>query len=100
MATTTFMIRQFGVMSVVKFFGVIGLIWRVIRGIFLAIGVGGMASVMGTHALGVGAGLVGLVIMVIFGGVVGVIGGAIVAIVYNIVLGTMGGIEIDLETKT
>jgi hypothetical protein len=65
-----------------------------------AAGLGGMGSVSGYHALGIGAGLVGLVIMVIVGGVAGFISGAIVVIIYNIVLGAMGGIELDLEVKT
>jgi len=58
-----------------------------------------MGSVFGAPALGIGAGLLGLVFMVIIGGVIGFIGGIIVAIVYNIVLGAMGGIEMDLEAK-
>lgn len=42
--------------------------------------------------MGIGAGLLGLVFMVIIGGV-------IVAIVYNIMLGAMRGIEMNLEVK-
>jgi hypothetical protein len=100
MATTAYMIKQLGVLSVAKFCGVIGLLWGFVMGIFLAIGVGGMASAMGSHVLGVGAGLVGLVMMIIFGGIGGFISGAIVAFVYNIVLGAIGGIEMDLEVKS
>lgn len=99
MATTAYMIKHFGVISVAKFFAVFGLVWGFLMGIPLAAGLGGMASVMDTQALGVGAGLVGLVLMVIIGGVGGFIGGAIVAIVYNLVLGATGGVEMDLEVK-
>ncbi len=100
MATTAYMIKQFGVLSVAKFCAVIGLIWGFFMGIFLAIDIGGMASAMGgIHALGIGAGLVGWVMMIIIGGIGGFIGGAIAAIVYNIVLGAIGGIEMDLEVK-
>ncbi|MGA2919422.1 hypothetical protein [Methanoregula sp.] len=100
MATTAYMIKQFGVLSVAKFFGVIGLVWGFFMGIFLAIGVGGMATAVGTQMLGVGAGLIGWVMMIIIGGIGGFISGAIVAIVYNIVLGAIGGIEMDLEVKS
>jgi hypothetical protein len=100
MAVTTYTIKQPGIVSIGKFFAVFGLVWGFFAGIFLAAGLGSMGSVMGTHALGFGAGLVGLVIMVIVGGIVGFTGGVIVAIVYNIVLGAMGGIEMDLEAKT
>jgi len=99
MATTAYMIKHFGVISVAKFFGFFGLVWGFLMGIPLAAGLGGMGSVMDTQALGVGAGLVGLVLMVILGGVGGFIGGAIVAIVYNLVLGATGGVEMDLEVK-
>jgi hypothetical protein len=100
MAITKYMIKQFGVVSVGKFFAVFGLVWGFFVGILLTAGLGGMGSVWGFQALGIGAGLVGLVIMVMIGGVAGFIGGAIVAIVYNIVLGAIGGVEMDLEVKT
>jgi hypothetical protein len=99
MATTAYMIKQFGLMSVAKFFAVFGLVWGFFMGLVLALGLGGMGSVMGGAALGIGAGIAGLVVMVILGGIFGFIGGAIVAIVYNIVLGAIGGVEMDLEAK-
>ena len=99
MATTAYIIKKFGVISVAKFFAFFGLIWGFLMGIPLAAGLGGMGSVMDTQALGIGAGLAGLVLLVIIGGVGGFIGGALVAIVYNIVLGATGGVEMDLELK-
>jgi hypothetical protein len=99
MATTAYMIKSFGIVSVGKFCAVIGLIWGFLMGIFVAVGVGGTAAMMGSQTLGVGAGIVGLVVMVIFGGVGGFISGAIGAVIYNIILGAMGGIEMDLEVK-
>jgi hypothetical protein len=99
MTSTTYTIKQFGVISVGKFFAVFGLVWGFLVGILLAAGLGGMGSVLGSHALGIGAGLVGLVMMVILGGVGGFIAGAIVAVIYNIVLGAMGGVELDLEVR-
>ena len=97
MATTAYMIKQFGIVSVAKFFAVFGLIWGFFAGVVLALGLGGMGSALGAHMLGIGAGIVGLIFMVILGGIFGFIGGAIVAIVYNLVLGATGGVEMDLE---
>jgi hypothetical protein len=99
MTTTTYTIKQFGIVSVGKFFAVFGLVWGFFMGILVAAGLGGMGSVLGSHALGIGAGLAGLVIMVILGGIGGFIAGAVVAVIYNIVLGAMGGVELDLEAK-
>jgi hypothetical protein len=97
--TTSYMIKQFGVLSVAKFSAVIGLIWGFVMGLVVALGAGSMAAVMGAPLLGVGAGFAGLIIMIILGGIFGFVGGAVIAFVYNIVLGFIGGIEMDLELK-
>jgi hypothetical protein len=99
MSGTTFVIKQFGVISVGKFFAVFGLVWGFFAGILLAAGLGGMGTVLGSHTLGFGAGIFGLIFMVIIGGIIGFIGGAVVAVIYNIVLGAMGGVELDLEVR-
>ena len=99
MATTAYMIKSFGVLSVGKFCAVIGLIWGFLVGLMVAVGIGGIGSMMWSHALGIGAGIVGLIVMIIIGGIGGFISGAIGAIIYNIILGAIGGIEMDLETK-
>ena len=99
MSGTTYVIKQFGVISVGKFFAVFGLVWGFFAGILLAAGLGGMGTVLGSHTLGLGAGLFGLIFMVIIGGIIGFIGGAVVAVIYNIVLGAMGGVELDLEVR-
>ncbi|HVN73106.1 MAG TPA: hypothetical protein VMT44_00765 [Methanoregula sp.] len=99
MAATAYMVKSFGIVSVAKFFAVFGLIWGFLMGIVVALGLGGLGSAFGSHMIGAGLGLVGLVVMVILGGIFGFIGGAIVAIVYNIVLGAIGGVEMDLEVK-
>ncbi len=77
-----------GIVSVGKFLA-LGM-YGASEGIILAAGLGGMGSVFGAPARGIGAGLLGLVFMVIIAGVTRFIGGIIVAIVYNIVLGAMG----------
>ncbi|MGA2122183.1 MAG: hypothetical protein ABSG49_09105 [Methanoregula sp.] len=99
MAAATYVIKQFGIVSVGKFFAILGIIWGFIMGIFVAAGVGSMGYLMGTQALGIVGGLVALVFMIIIGGVFGFIGGVIVSVVYNIVLGASGGVEMDLEVK-
>jgi hypothetical protein len=100
MATTAYMIKKFGVMSVAKFSAIIGLIWGFIVGLMVAVGVGGTAAMLGGRALGAGVGIAGFIFMIILGAVGGFIGGAILAFIYNIVLGAIGGIEMDLETKS
>jgi hypothetical protein len=99
MTTTPYMIKSFGVLSIAKFCAVIGLVWGFVMGIIVAVGVGGSAAMMGAHALGIGAGIVGFILMIIIGGVGGFIWGAVAAVIYNIILGAIGGIEMDLEVK-
>jgi hypothetical protein len=100
MATTAYMIKSFGVLSVAKFCAVIGLIWGCVMGLMVAVGVGRTAALIGGGMLGAGAGIVGFVLMIVFGAIGGFIGGAILAFIYNLVLGAIGGIEMDLETKS
>lgn len=99
MVVSTYTIKQFGVISVGKFFAVFGLVWGFFVGMFLALGVGGMGSIMSSPVVGIGAGIVACAIAILAGGVLGFISGAIVAVVYNIVLGATGGVEMDLEVK-
>ncbi|MHB8162998.1 MAG: hypothetical protein ACYDDV_01470 [Methanoregula sp.] len=99
MTVATYVIKQLGVVSIGKFFGVFGLVWGFLMGFFIAAGVSSMGPGMGAPALGFAGGLVVLGLMTILGGVFGFIGGAIVAFVYNIVLGATGGVEMDLEVK-
>ena len=100
MTATTYIIRQFDIVSVRKFFAVFGLVWGFIMGFFVAAGVSSMGSGMGMHALGFAGGLVMLGLMPIFGGFFGFIGGAVVAFIYNLVLGAAGGLEMDMEVKS
>jgi hypothetical protein len=99
MAVTTCVIKQFGVVSVGKFFAVVGLLWGFFMGIFIAAGISGMGSLTGHDVFGFGAGLVGLILLIAIGGMAGFISGALMALVYNTVLGAIGGIEMDLELK-
>src|SRR5512137_436272 len=99
MTTTPYMIKSFGVVSVGKFCAVIGLVWGFFMGCMVALGIGSALWMSGSNALGIGAGVIGLIVMMILGGVFGFIWGAIMAVIYNIILGAIGGIEMDLEMK-
>ena len=96
---TKYVVKEFDVMSVAKFFAVLGLVWGFLMGLFVAFGAGAMAAAMGAAALGAGMGIAGLFFMVIIGGIGGFVGGAIIAVIYNLVLGVIGGIVVDLEAK-
>jgi hypothetical protein len=93
------MVKELGIMSVAKFCAVFGVVWGFLMGLVVMLGAGTMAAAMGAGALGAGMGLIGLVVMIIFGGIGGLIGGAIIAIIYNVVVGVIGGIEIDVVAK-
>jgi hypothetical protein len=99
MTSATYVIKQFGIVSVGKFFAVFGLVWGFLMGFVVSAGVSGMGSVMGSHALGFAGGLVALGFMTIIGGIFGFIGGAVVAFIYNLVLGASGGVEMEMEVR-
>jgi hypothetical protein len=100
MPVSTYTIRQFGVVSVGKFFAVFCLVWGFFAGLVFALGLGGAGAMMGGPALGLAGGFVVLIFTMVFMGALGFIAGAIVAFIYNIVLGVAGGIEMDLDLKT
>lgn len=100
MATTAYLVKKLGIMSVAKFGAIIGLIYGIIMGLVLAVAGGtAAASLGGSMGLGAAAGIGMFIGSVIMGVIFGFIGGAIVAFVYNFALDTMGGIEVDLEVK-
>ena len=100
-------IRRFSVFSVARIQGllafVIGLLIGIIYGLFFMIFGAAMSSlaprdsqVMG----GAGAIVIGLVIMIavpVFYGILGFVGGAIGALVYNLAAGVVGGVRFELE---
>ena len=101
-------IRRFNVFSVAKIQGflgfVIGLLIGVIYGvIFMIFGaaISSLAPQGDSQAMGgVGAIVIGLVIMIavpIFYGILAFIGGAIGALVYNLAAGVVGGLKFELE---
>ena len=101
-------IRRFNVFSVAKIQGflgfVIGLLIGVVYGlVFMIFGaaISSLAPQGDSQAMGgVGAIVIGLIIMIavpIFYGILGFIGGAIGALVYNLAAGVVGGLKFELE---
>lgn len=101
-------IRRFNVFSVAKIQGflafVIGLLIGVIYGFAFMIFGAAISSLVPqaeSQAMGgVGAIVIGLIIMIvvpIFYGILGFIGGTIGALVYNLAAGVVGGLKFELE---
>jgi len=101
-------VRRFNVFSVAKIQGflgfVIGLLIGVIYGFLFMIFGAAMSSLVpqrdGQAMGGLGAIVIGLLIMIavpIFYGILAFIGGAIGALVYNLAAGVVGGLKFELE---
>ena len=101
-------IRRFSIFSVAKIQGllafVIGLLIGVLYGLFFMLFgafVSSLAPSGDNQALGgVGSVVGGLIIMIavpVFYGILGFVGGAIVALVYNAAAGIVGGVRFELE---
>jgi len=99
-------IKRFGVFSAAKIYAVVmagmGLIFGIIYGlIFIIFGAAMMVgSGRDTGAAGASSLVIGLVMMVaipIFYGILGFIFGAIGAFIYNVAAGIIGGLEMELE---
>lgn len=101
-------IRRFGVFSVAKIYGllwfILGLIIGVIYGLFFMIFGAAMSAIAprGENAAagGISSVVIGVLLMIgipIFYGIIGFIGGAIGALVYNGVAGIIGGVKFELE---
>lgn len=102
------MVRRIGVLSLAKIQGllmfVIGLIIGVIYGLFFMI-FGAAISQLGRGenqlAGGVSSVVIGLIMMIaipVFYGVLGFVGGAISGFIYNVAAGVVGGIKLELES--
>lgn len=99
-------IKRVGILSFAKIQALVmaffGLIIGVIYGlIFMVFGAALMSGGRDTASLGGGGIAVGLVIMIvmpIFYGVLGFVFGALGGVIYNVAAGFMGGLEIELES--
>lgn len=100
-------IKKLGVLSVAKIYALILLVFSLIisipYGLFIIIfSLTGASSLGGQSGLAIGGGGVvfGLLFMIglpIFYGVIGFVMGAIGALIYNIFAGIVGGVEIEVE---
>ena len=90
-------IKRFGVLSVAKIFAAVSLVVGLILGIIFLIFGSVAALFIPGLATGVGAGIIGIIVMAIGGAIVGFIYGAIVAFIYNLAAGWFGGVEMELE---
>lgn len=99
-------IKRFGVFSAAKIYSVVmagvGLIFGIIYGLFFIIfgaammaGSGRNAGVAGVSTLAIG--LVMMLVIPVFYGIIGFIFGAIGALIYNMAAGVIGGLELELE---
>ena len=99
-------IRRMGVLSCAKIYSItlaaMGLILGVIYGLIFMV-VGGAMMAGGGRDSGMAGGssiVIGLVMMIaipVFYGVIGFVGGIIGALVYNVAAGVVGGLELELE---
>lgn len=100
-------IKKLGILSFAKMQGlmglVIGLIIGVIYGLIIILySLLGASLVGGNNALAVGGGgvVIGIVVMIgvpIFYGVISFVFGAIIAVIYNVFARIAGGVEIEVE---
>ena len=99
-------IRRFGVFSAAKIYAVvlagIGIIVGIIYGLFFIIFGAAMMAGSGHNSGAAGAstlviGLVMMIVIPIFYGVLGFILGAIGALIYNTAAGIIGGLELELD---
>jgi hypothetical protein len=99
-------IKRMGVFSCAKIYSItlaaMGLIIGVIYGlIFMVVGGAMMAGGRNQGAAGASSLVIGLVMMIaipVFYGIIGFVGGIIGALVYNVAAGVVGGIELELES--
>ncbi|CAN5280174.1 MAG: hypothetical protein M3407_03075 [Acidobacteriota bacterium] len=104
-------VKRVGVLSLAKIQGllmaVIGLIFGVFYGLFIMIfGAALMSASAGRDgggaamAGGIVGGLMAMILIPIFYGVLGFVFGAISALIYNAAAGVIGGLEMEIENKS
>ena len=103
-------VRRIGVLSLAKMYAlfmfVIGLIIGVIYGLALMVFGAAMSSLAGRDGAAMGGissvvgGLIVMIAVPVFYGILGFIFGVIGGFVYNIAAGIVGGIQLDLEGPT
>ena len=89
-------LKRIGVLSAAKLEGLLMVIFGLIMGIIFAVFGAAGATLSGFGAFGASVGILAIIIMPIFYGIIGFIGGAVGAFLYNLIAGWIGGIELEL----
>jgi hypothetical protein len=95
---TDYTIKKVSILSIAKFFSLIGLVWGFLGGLIILVSYVQGYLANADVAL-IQAGLLGFGLMVAYGVIGGVIGGTIIAFLYNRVLGAKHGIRLELDAK-
>jgi hypothetical protein len=91
-------IKKLDVLSIAKFFALIGFVWGFLAGIILIASYIQGYIANGDAAL-IQSGLLAVGLMVVYGVIGGIIGGTVIAFLYNRVLGAKHGIRMELDAK-
>jgi len=95
---TEYTIKKFSILSIAKFFALIGFVWGFLAGLILLASYIQGYMTKGDPAL-IQSGLFGFGLMVAYGIIGGIIGGTVIAYLYNRVLGAQHGIRMELDAK-
>jgi hypothetical protein len=94
-------IKRFGVWSVAKMYGILSFIFGLIIGVIFGAAMASLAPEGEARAMGGASsiimGVVFMIAMPVFYGLIGLIAGAIGAVVYNLLAGIIGGVKFELE---
>ena len=90
-------LKKLGVMSVAKISAIIYGIFGLIAGIAIAVMGSAFGAMAGFGGLGAAFGILMIIIMPIFYGIIGFVAGAIFAWLYNVIARWVGGIEMNFE---
>ncbi len=90
-------LKKLGVLSVAKLQAVIMAVFGLVIGIFYATLGPLMRAVTGSPAMSSQLGVLAIIILPIFYGILGFVFGAIGALLYNLFAKWLGGIEVELE---
>ncbi len=89
-------LRSVSVGSAFKMGAILTALFYAVFGLFILMMGSMLSSLMPNGANLAAGGLVGYIMMIIFGGIAGGVGGAIYAALYNLVAGWVGGIEVEV----
>jgi hypothetical protein len=98
MATQKLVLKKIDILSVAKLEGLLLAIVGLIIGIVVAIVSVTVGFAASLGSMGAGYGVLAIIIMPIYMGIMGFVAGAIMAFLYNTVAERIGGIKIEFES--